>query len=136
MIFRRYGTTYQSVDMDFDARALNEIAFRRNREQSIPAEEFEASYEVVSTVELSETAEGSVQSETEQAMLDRLGARVRELLDALADREVLVVENEQGHDYPKPRQLTKNVVVVGENRLHFAYSMHPPLRVSVRRGQG
>ena len=28
MIFRRYGTTYQSVDMDFAAEALNELADR------------------------------------------------------------------------------------------------------------
>ena len=133
MIFRRYGTAYQSVEMDFDAKALNEIAFRRDREHSMPADELDAKYEAVETVELATEASGSVQSETEQRMLDDLRARLEEMLARLGDGEVLVVENEQGHDYPKPRQQTKNVVVEGENRLHFEYTMEPPLRVSVRR---
>lgn len=136
MIFRRYGTTYQSVVMDFDANALNEIAFRRDREQSIPAAEFDARYQVVETLELATDASGPVQSETEQRMLDDLGARVNEIVARLGSGEVLVVENEQGHDYPKPRQQTKNVVVEGENRLHFEYTMEPPLRVTVRRPAG
>lgn len=132
MIFRRYGTSFQSVDPDFDARALNEITFRRNREHSVPVEEFEASYRTVATHELAESAEGPVQSETEQAMLDLLEARIRELVDGLGDGQVLVVENEQGHDYPKPRQQTKNVVEDGENRLHFEYTMAPALRITLR----
>ena len=132
MIFVRYGTAYQSVDMDFDAKALNEIAFRRNREHSVPVDEFEAKYRTADTVELAETAEGPVQAETEQVMLDRLQGRIQELLDGLPEGGVLVVENEKGHDYPKPRQVTKNVVEEGENRLHFQYSMKPPLRLSVR----
>ncbi len=133
MIFRRYGTTYQSVDIDFDAKALNEFTFRRNRERSMSAEEFDASYETLETVRLAEEANGPVQSETEQAMLDRVAARIEELRGALAEGQVLLVENEPGHDYPKPRQHTKNVVVEGENRLHFEYTMDPPLRVSVMR---
>lgn len=136
MIFRRYGTTYQSVEMDFDAKALNEIAFRRDRRASVPVEEFDAGYELVETVELATEASGAVQSETEQQMLDDLRAHVEEMLSRLGDGEVLVVENEQGHDYPKPRQLTKNVVIEGENRLHFDYTMDPPLRISVRRKKG
>jgi hypothetical protein len=43
------------------------------------------------------------------------------------------VDNEQGHDYPKPRQVTKNVIEAGENRLFFEYTMAPPLRLSIRR---
>jgi hypothetical protein len=118
MIFRRYGTSYQSVDLDFDAKALNEVGFRRNREQAVPVDEFEAKYRT---------------TETEQAMLDRLRARIDEALAALTDGSVLVVENEQGHDWPKPRQVTKNVIEHGENKLHFDYTMAPPLRISVRR---
>jgi hypothetical protein len=44
-----------------------------------------------------------------------------------------VVENDQGHDWPKTKQKTTNVIVEGENRLHFNYSVAPPLRISVRR---
>lgn len=133
MIFKRYGTTYQSVDIDFDAKALSEIAFRRNRERSVPVAEFDAKYAIVDTIELAEQADGPVQSETEQAMLDRLQARIDELVAGLADGGVIVVENDKGHDYPKPRQETKNVVEEGENRLHFHYTMRPPLRLTVRR---
>ena len=67
MIFRRYGTTYQSVDTNFDSLALNEIAFRRNREESIPAEGFDDTHEVMSTHELTAEAEGDVQDETERS---------------------------------------------------------------------
>jgi hypothetical protein len=132
MIFRRYGTSYQSVDLDFDAKALNEVGFRRNRERAVPVDEFEAQYRTTETLELAEAASGPVQTETEQAMLDRLRARIDEALAGLTDGAVLVVENEQGHDWPKPRQLTTNVIEHGENKLHFDYTMAPPLRISVR----
>ncbi len=130
MIFRRYGTTYQSVDMDFSAEALNEIGFRRNRETSIPVDDFESRYEHVETVELTAESQGVVQNDTEQVLLDRLAEKVRERLDALEEGGILVVENENGRDYPKTRQETKNVVERGANTLHFAYSMAPPLRVA------
>lgn len=136
MIFRRYGTTYQSVDLAFDAKALNEVSFRRNREVSHETEAFESVYATVRTEELTAEAEGSVQSEVEAAMLDKLTAQVEEMRGGLADGEVLVVENEQGHDHPKPRQETKNVIVQGENKLHFHYTIRPPLRVSVRKKSG
>jgi hypothetical protein len=133
MIFRRYGTAYQSVDTNFDSVALNEIAFRRNREESIPADGFEDQYEIVATHELVAEAEGDVQDETEGVLLERLEARIDELRGALGDDEILVVENEQGHDWPKTKQKTSNVVAEGENRLHFRYAVAPPLRISVRR---
>ena len=136
MIFRRYGTSYQSVDMDFDATALNDVAFRRNRKQAIPVDEFESSRERADTVELVAEAEGQVQHETKQVLLDRLEARVEELHRRLGEGWVLVVENEQGHDYPKTRQRTKNIVEEGENRLYFEYSIDPPLRVSLRQPSG
>ena len=133
MIFRRYGTSYQSVAMDFDAKALNEVGFRRDREHTLPVEEFESSYEVVETVELAEQADGPVQYETEQEMLDKLQARVMELQARLEEGGVLVVENGKGHDYPKPRQKTKSIIEDGENRPYFEYTMAPPLRISLRR---
>ena len=36
-VYRLYGSTYQSVDFEFEAKALNEVGFRRNQEESIPA---------------------------------------------------------------------------------------------------
>ena len=133
MIYRRYGTSYQSVDTDCDAKAINEIGFRRNRQESFPVEEFEARWAKVETVELTADAEGSVQTETEQLMLDRLREQLDALLEQLSEGNALVVENESGHDYPKVRQVMKSVVEGGENRLFFVYSMSPPLRVSTYR---
>ena len=52
MILRRYGTSYQSVDLNFDSKALNEVGFRRNRVRSIATEEFESSYVLVETHQL------------------------------------------------------------------------------------
>jgi len=133
MILRRYGAKFESVDVSFDSLALNEVSFRRDRDTSLPAEEVEASFETVSTHELVAEADGNVQDETEQALLDRLAAQIDELLQDVGEGEVLVVENEQGHDWPKTRQKTSNVIVDGENRLHFHYTIAPPLRISVRR---
>jgi hypothetical protein len=136
MIFRRYGSSYQSVHTNFDSLALNEIAFRRNREESIAVEEMESGFETVASHELVAEAEGDVQDHTEQELLDKLEARLSDLREALGSSEVLVVENDQGGDWPKTRQKTSNVIVEGENRLRFHYSVAPPLRVTVRRRKG
>ncbi len=133
MIFKPYGTTFQSVDLHFDSKALNEVGFRRNRVMAVPADEFERDYEKVGVHELDAEAEGSVQDETEQVLLDRIEAKVTALLDGLTEGQVLVVENSDGHDYPKTRQSTSNVIVQGENRLHFKYTISPALRVAVYR---
>jgi len=133
MIFRRYGTSYQSVDVNFDSLALNEIGFRRNREESIPADEFDSSFQTLATHELVAEAEGEVQDHTEQVLLERLEAQIAELRAGLAESEVLVMENEQGHDWPKTKQKTFNVIVEGENRLRFRYTLAPPIRITVRR---
>ncbi|HET9948422.1 MAG TPA: hypothetical protein VFQ22_05850 [Longimicrobiales bacterium] len=132
MIFRRYGASYHSVDLAFDSKALNEIAFRRNRRESVAADEMER-FGTVSSHELVAEAEGDVQDHTEGVLLERLAGQVLELERSLADGEVLVVENDQGHDWPKTRQKTANVIVDGENRLRFHYSIAPPLRLTVRR---
>lgn len=131
MIFKPYGTTLQSVDLNFDSKALNEIGFRRNRERSIPMEEFENGYSQTTVHELTAEAEGPVQDATEQDLLNQLEARIRELEEQLGDDQLLVFENDDGHDYPKTRQRTRNVVVEGENRLHFNYTVDPPVRVGV-----
>ena len=133
MIFKRYGTAYQSVDPNFDSRALNEIGFRRDRERAVPVEEFETRFEHVDTHELSSEAEGPVQDHTEQLMIDRLETKLLELETTIGPHDVMVVENTDGHDYPKTRQKTRTVVEEGENRLHFQYSVSPPLRIGVYR---
>lgn len=135
MIFRRYGTTYQSVDMEFAAEALNEVGFRRNREASIAVDDFESQYEHVETVELSAESEGTVQNDTEQVLLDRLAEKVEEQVARLEEGGILVVENESGRDYPRTRQETKNVVERGENKLRFHYSLDKPLRVALYRAK-
>ncbi len=130
MIVKRYGTSYESVAINFDAKALNEVGFRRNRGRTIPVDGFDDEYSLIEMVELTADADGYVQNETEQLLLDRLRAKIEELVARLPEGGVLVVENESGHDYPKTRQQTKNVVEKGENRLYFEYSMKPALRVA------
>jgi hypothetical protein len=131
MIFRRYGTTYESVALNFDSKALNEIGFRRDRAESIPAADFEAAFTREATREIVAEAEGDVQDHTEQLLLDALEDRIETLRGALEEGRILVVENEQGHDWPKTKQRTSNVIVEGENRLHFDYTVAPPIRISV-----
>jgi hypothetical protein len=135
MIFRRYGNAYQSVELNFDSKALNEIGFRRDRVESIPAEELDA-FEKKTTHELVAEAEGSVQDETETLLLERLSEQLLAIDRNLAPNEVLVVENDQGNDWPKTKQKTTNVIVGGENKLHFTYTMGPPLRATVWRRPG
>lgn len=136
MIIRRYGTSMHSVELNFDSRALTEIGFRRDREWSEPADDFETGWERVEGWELEASAEGDVQDETERVLLDEIEARVRELDEGLAEGEVLLVESEQGSDWPKTRHKTRTVVVEGENRLHFTGWIEPPLRIARYRRQG
>lgn len=133
MIFRRYGSAYESVDPKFESTALNEIGFRRDGEMSVPADEFDSTHELLSTHELTAEAEGPVQDHTEQLLLDRLEGRLFELEGGLEPNCVLVVENASGPDYPKTRQKTRNVIAEGENRLHFIYTVAPALRMGVYR---
>jgi hypothetical protein len=130
MIFRRYGNAYQSVEIAFDSKALNEIGFRRDRTESIAVDAFDG-FEKRTTHELVAEAEGSVQDETEQLLLQRLAEQIHVIDRNLGADEILVIENDQGNDWPKTRQVTKNVIVGGENRLHFIYSIAPPLRATV-----
>lgn len=133
MLLRRYGTTVQSVIPDFDPRAMTEISFRRDRAFSQPAEEFEAEHEKVREESLAGESEGAVQSEAEAALLDQLERRVRELLEGLQEGEVLLIESEQGVDYPKVRDRKQGIIVEGENRLYFHWRVDPPLRLGIYR---
>lgn len=136
MIFRRYGTTLHSVETNFDSRALTEIGFRRDRGSQIPVEDFESSYEKVEEHELAATAQGDVHDEVEQAVLAKLESALTALLEGLDDDSILVVESEQGVDHPKTRASQKNVVVEGQNRLHFTVRVDPPLRIGIYRARG
>lgn len=129
MIFRKYGVSFQSIELNFDSKALNEVGFRRNHQRSIWADTFRLEYELVETREIVAEAEGDVQDQTEQQLLDKLERAVDALSSDLEEGEVLVIENEQGRDYPKTKQQTSNVIVDGENRLHFFYTIAPPLRI-------
>lgn len=132
MIVRRYGTTVHSVQPDFDANAMNEIGFRRDNAWSMPADAFLAGYERTESHELTAVKEGPVQSECEAALLRSLHEQLMAVHDAAGDG-VLLVESEQGTDYPKTRHTQSTHVVEDENRLHFRYRVEPPLRVAVYR---
>lgn len=133
MILKLYGTSYHSVDPNFNSRALTEIAFRRNRAFSIPVEDFEASYEQVVERALTAETEGEVHDHAEAELLAKLEEELESLLSGLGEGEVLVVESREGEDHPKTRDKKKNVVVDAENRLYFYWWVDPPLRMGVYR---
>ncbi|MBW3536062.1 MAG: hypothetical protein KY453_12755, partial [Gemmatimonadetes bacterium] len=63
MILRRYGSSVQSVETNFDARALTEIGFRRDQRLSLSAEAFEEQYGKVDERALTASVAGPVQDE-------------------------------------------------------------------------
>ena len=136
MIYKRYGTALQSVETNFDARAMTEIGFRRDRKDSIPAEDFESEWEKVDERTLTADSEGPVQHEAEVLVLEKLRAALSEYETALEDGEILVVESEAGVDYPKLREIRDDVLVEGENRFYFRWSVDPGLRVGRYRRRG
>ena len=129
MLLRRFGTAFHSVTPSFDSRALSEISFRRNGTLSIPVDEFERTYRKVSEEAIAGEAEGSVQSTVEDELLRKLEADVADRLSRLSEGDLIVVENEQGVDYPKVRDKKRGTIVEGENRLHFEWRVDPPLRL-------
>jgi hypothetical protein len=131
MIFRKYGSTLHSVEPNFDARAMNEVGFRKNGEREIPWEEFQQKYERSAGHELTAESGGSVQNEAEEGVLRQIREQLDGILAGLSAGSVVVVESEQGKDYPKMREKVSNVVVGNENRLHFDRTIDPPLRVAV-----
>ena len=133
MILRRYGNKLESVEADFDARAMTEIGFRRDRVFSIPTDQFEEDYERVDGADLTATAEGAVQDEVEQAVLEQLSASLADFRSRARDGDVIVVENQQGVDYPKTREERANVIVGGTNQLRFTWHVDPPLKVALYR---
>ena len=136
MILRRYGKNIESVEVDFDARAMTEIGFRRDRAFSIPTDEFESTYERVDGAELTTTASGDVQDEAEKQVLDALLSELRAFEAASGDGEVVLVESQQGVDYPKTREERTNVIVDGTNQFQFTWHIDPPLKVGRYRKNG
>jgi hypothetical protein len=129
MILRRYGNALHSVELNFDSKAMTEIGFRRDRASTIPSEEFEKGYVLIDKHDLTARTEGDVQDEVERKLLQDLERQVNGLVARLEPGQVLVVESEQGVDYPKTRTDQKTVVVEGENRLYFYVQVQPPLRM-------
>jgi hypothetical protein len=135
MILRRYGTTIQSVETNFDSKAFTEIGFRRDHAYSAPADDFLARHERISGHLLEAESEGEVQHEVESAMLQRLLDQLVKLDAELAEGEFVVVKTDSDQGHPKTRTDQKKVVVEGENRLYFFSSVFPPLKVAVFRAR-
>ena len=133
MIAKRYGSKVHSVTPNFDSRAMNEIGFRRDNEWSEGADDFFDSFEKLETHELTAAAEGAVQSDAEEKLLETLEAQLEAVAKTVGDDAVLMIESEQGVDYPKTRHTQTNQVVGNENRLYFRFTVEPPLRVAVYR---
>lgn len=133
VIAKRYGSKIQSVTPNFDARAMNEVGFQRDNEWSMATDEFTESYEKVETHELTAAAEGDVQGEAEEKLLESLQEQLIAVDRTVAVDGVLMIESEQGVDYPKTRHTQTNQVVGHENRLFFRFTVEPPLRVAVYR---
>lgn len=132
MILRRFGKSYESVEPDFSQKALTEVNFRRAGDVSIAADELDSEYERMGTRELTAQAEGDEKSFVEQALLDDLLAQLR-AAEAESGVDAVLVENQSGQDYPKTRDKTTNHVVGGVNRLHFTYTVDPPLKLALLR---
>ena len=133
MIAKRYGSKVHSVTPNFDARAMNEVGFQRDNEWSMPTDEFMDSYEKTETHDLTAAAEGAVQGDAEEKLLVSLQQQLAAVEKTVGDGDVLMIESEQGVDYPKTRHTQTNQLVGHENRLYFRFTVEPPLRVAVYR---
>ena len=133
MILRKYGTKVLSVTPNFDSRAMTEIGFMRDGALSMSADDVAERYERLDGRELAATAKGEVQGDVEDAVLADLREQLDKLVASLGDGATLLIENEQGVDQPKTRGRQTTIVVDGENRLIFEYTVDPPLRLSILR---
>lgn len=133
MILRKYGNRVLSVTPNFDARAMTEIGFMRDGAVQLSADEFDAKYSRVDLRELTAESKGDVQGDVEEAVLASLQQQLEALDASLDARSVLVVENAAGVDQAKTRGRQTTIVVEGENRLVFEFSIDPPLRVGIYR---
>ena len=136
MILRKYGSSVHSVDSNFDSRAMNEIGFQKNGKLSMTVEEFEQKYVRSGGHELTASADGLVQNEAETRVLHSLREQLEQLVGSLGPGQVLLVESEQGKDYPKSRERQRTIVVGTDNKLHFMRTIDPPLKIGVYAEQG
>jgi hypothetical protein len=131
VIVKQFGKKVESVRPNFDARAMTEIGFTRDSEYVEPSETFFDSYEKREVHEIGASTEGDVQSEGEERLLASLEEQLLAIEKSAPDNAVVVIVSEQGVDYPKTRNTQTTVVVDGANRLHFRFTVEPPLRVAV-----
>jgi hypothetical protein len=133
MLLRRYGKKIQSVEPNFQANALTEIAFTRTDDFHEEADRFEEEWRLAASHEVAGSTKGDVKTEVESALLEDLLGQIEAVVGDLSDGEVVLVENALGQDHPKLRDATKGLVVDGQNRLHFTYTVDPPIRLGVYR---
>jgi hypothetical protein len=126
MIIRRYGNRFHSVSLDFDPAAMTEVGFRRDGTQEWDAEEFLAGHEMVREEEIMAQASDAVQEAAERVMLSNLEAKVKEVLEALDDGQLLSVESKAGVDHPRTRY---DRPTTGDRE--FTYTLDKPLRVGI-----
>ena len=131
MIVKRFGKKVESVRPNFDSRAMTEIGFMRDSEYSESAETFFTLYDKRELHDLTAATEGEVQGEAEDALLASLEEQLLAAEKSAPEDGVLFIESEQGVDYPKTRHTQTTTVVEGANRLHFRFTIDPPLRVAV-----
>jgi len=136
MIFKRYGDMLHSVRPNFDANAMTEISFRRDKESTLTPAELESGYGLEEARELTASSEGYVKSVVEHAALHYLENQVLELEQAMGGHAILVVENATGPEAPKTRSSQRTIMEAGENRLHFTFTVEPPLRLGIHRRRG
>ncbi len=136
MIVRRFGPVVNAVDPAFEAAAFNEIMFTRKPGFAMPWPDFAERYERVGELAIASESEGHVAIEAEEALLDLLAHRLAEADSALGPGDVLLIESQLGHDYPRTHDRAETLVEHGANRLHFHFHIDPPLRLGVwhRRG--
>jgi len=130
VILRRYGIKYHSVASNFNPTAMTEIGFQRDRAFAVSAADFDAEYERVETLELTAEADGKIQGYTERTLLHRLDEKLADVVGALREGQVLVIENGRD-DWPKTRERREVVPDGLDNRFHFRYWVEPGLKVAV-----
>lgn len=133
MIVRRFGATVGSVEPSFRAEAFNEITFARRPGFSMDWAEFEEHYERIGEERVTSESEGHVKFHAEEALLDLLEHKIAQVERALQPDEVIMVESQPGPDYPRTHEHTEMLVEDGHNRLHFYYTIDPPLRLGIFR---
>jgi hypothetical protein len=105
---------------------MTEVGFRRDGTQEWDAEEFLAGHEMVREEEIMAQASDAVQEAAERVMLSNLEAKVKEVLEALDDGQLLSIESKAGVDHPRTRY---DRPTTGDRE--FTYTLDKPLRVGI-----